>query len=85
MEQRRRRHLWQRRNEGVEPRRVVPWLPRLVFSDSGKRVWAYTKTGRKLPNGKPEYRYVQGLANRGDDRLRVCRQLAAYDPGEATR
>lgn len=58
---------------------------RLVFSDGGKRVWAYTKTGRKLPNGKPEYRYVQGLANRGDDRLRVCRQLAAYDPGEATR
>lgn len=57
---------------------------RMVFSVSGKRVWAYTKTGRKLPNGKPEYRFVQGLANRGDDRLRVCRQLKDYDPGPAT-
>lgn len=56
---------------------------RMVFSDSGKRVWAYVKTGRKV-NGKPEYRFVQGLANRGDDRLRVCRQLRNYDPGEAT-
>ena len=55
---------------------------RMVFSDSGKRVWAYTKTGRTV-NGKPEYRFVQGLANRGDDRLRVCRQLNSYDPGPA--
>lgn len=54
---------------------------RMVFSDGGKRVWAYTKTGRKLPNGKPEYRFVQGLANRGDARLAVCRQLATYNPG----
>jgi len=57
---------------------------RMVFSVGGKRVWSYTKTGRKLPNGKPEYRYVPGLANRGDDRLRVCRQLKTYDPGPAT-
>lgn len=56
---------------------------RMVFSDSGKRVWSYVKTGRKLPNGKPEYRFVQGLANRGDDRLKVCRLLRNYDPGEA--
>lgn len=58
---------------------------RMVFSDGGRRVWAYRKTGRKLANGKPEYAYVKGLANRGDGRLAICRQLSAYDPGEATR
>ena len=37
---------------------------RLQLSDSGKLVWSYVKTGRTLPNGKPEYKFVQGLANR---------------------
>lgn len=37
---------------------------RLAVSDSGKPVWSYVRTGRKLANGKPEMRFVQGLANR---------------------
>lgn len=45
---------------------------RLARADSGKRVWSYAKTGKKLPNGKPEYRFVQGLANRRDAEARLC-------------
>ena len=37
---------------------------RLGVSDSGKPVWSYVRTGRMLPDGKPEMRFVQGLANR---------------------
>lgn len=45
---------------------------RLAFSDSGSRVWSYVKTGKMLPNGKPEYRFVQGLANRRDAEYQLC-------------
>lgn len=45
---------------------------RLAFSDSGVRVWSYVKTGRKLPNGKAEYRFVQGIANRRDAEQALC-------------
>lgn len=45
---------------------------RLELSDSGRRIWSYVKTGRTLPNGKPEYRFVQGLANRRGDEHRMC-------------
>lgn len=45
---------------------------RLELSDSGRRIWSYVKTGRTLPNGKPEYRFVQGLANRRGDERRLC-------------
>lgn len=45
---------------------------RLAFSDSGRHVWSYVKTGRTLPDGKPEYRFVQGLANRRDAEYRMC-------------
>ncbi len=44
---------------------------RLAFSDGGKRVWSYVKTGRVV-NGKPEYRFIQGLANRRDAEHRIC-------------
>lgn len=46
---------------------------RLAFSDSGRRVWSYVKTGRMLPNGKAEYRFVQGLARRRDAEYQLCR------------
>lgn len=45
---------------------------RLAFSDGGSRVWSYVKTGKMLPNGKPEYRFVQGLANRRDAEYQLC-------------
>ena len=45
---------------------------RLEFADDGHRIWSYVKTGRTLPNGKPEYRFVQGLANRRGDEHRMC-------------
>lgn len=45
---------------------------RLEFGDDGRRVWSYVKTGRTLPNGKPEYRFVRGLANRRGDEHRTC-------------
>lgn len=45
---------------------------RLAFSDAGRRVWSYVKTGKTLPDGKPEYRFVQGLANRREAEYRMC-------------
>ena len=45
---------------------------RLAFSDGGSRVWSYVKTGKMLPNGRPEYRFVQGLANRRDAEYQLC-------------
>ena len=45
---------------------------RLAFSDGGSRVWSYVKTGKMLPNGKPEYHFVQGLANRRDAEYQLC-------------
>jgi GH24 family phage-related lysozyme (muramidase) len=45
---------------------------RLAYADDGKRVWSYVKTGKVLPNGKPEYKFVQGLANRRDAEYKLC-------------
>jgi lysozyme len=45
---------------------------RLAFSDGGSRVWSYVRTGNLLPNGKPEYRFVRGLANRRDAEHQLC-------------
>lgn len=44
---------------------------RIAFADSGSRVWSYVKTGRTV-NGKPEMRFVQGLANRRDAEVQMC-------------
>lgn len=44
---------------------------RLAFSDSGNRVWSYVKTGKTI-NGKPEMKFVQGLANRRDAEVKMC-------------
>lgn len=46
---------------------------RMAKSDSGKRVWSYVKTGR-IVGGKPEYQFVQGLANRRDSEAELCMQ-----------
>lgn len=44
---------------------------RLAFSDSGNRVWSYVKTD-KIVKGKPEMKFVQGLANRRDAEVKMC-------------
>lgn len=48
-----------------------------TFGHDGRRIWSYTKTGKTLPNGKPEMQFVRGLANRRDDALRMCMRGAA--------
>ena len=45
---------------------------RLAVSDGGQPVWSYVRTGRTLPDGRPEMRFVQGLANRRADETRQC-------------
>lgn len=54
---------------------------RLAYSDAGRPVWASTRTGRTLPNGKPEMIFVQGVHNRRVAEMKVCRQLSSYKPG----
>ena len=44
---------------------------RLAYSDSGNPVWSYVKTGRTV-NGKPEMRFVRGLANRRNAEFQNC-------------
>lgn len=44
----------------------------LAFTPAGTPNWASVKTGKILPNGKPEYKFVQGLHNRGIDRVNNC-------------
>ena len=44
---------------------------RLYQSDAGKPVWSYVKTGRTVA-GKPEMKFVQGLANRRQAEFRYC-------------
>lgn len=45
---------------------------RMSRSDDGKPVWSYVRTGRKLPDGKPEMRFVQGVANRRNAETGRC-------------
>lgn len=45
---------------------------RMSLSDAGKPVWSSVRTGKLLPNGKPEMRFVQGLANRRADETQNC-------------
>lgn len=52
---------------------------RLGLSDSGRPVWSYVRTGRMLPGGQPEMRFVQGLANRRAAETAVC--LAGLEGG----
>ncbi|MFT3720424.1 lysozyme [Pseudorhodoferax sp.] len=45
---------------------------RLARGDDGRLVWSYVRTGRVLPDGRPEMRFVQGLANRRADEAATC-------------
>lgn len=45
---------------------------RLELGDDNQRVWSYVRTGRTLPNGKPEMKFVQGLANRRGSERGLC-------------
>lgn len=45
---------------------------RLYESDGGSPVWSYVRTGRKLANGQPEYRFVRGLQNRRRAEAQLC-------------
>jgi lysozyme len=44
---------------------------RIYLSDAGKAVWSYVKTGRII-DGKPEYKFVHGLANRRQAEYNYC-------------
>ncbi|GGK08705.1 lysozyme [Luteimonas terricola] len=45
---------------------------RLYVSDGGRMVWSYVKTGKRLANGQPEYRFVRGLQNRRRAEDKLC-------------
>ena len=45
---------------------------RMAVSAIGKPVWSYVKTGRLTPDGKPEYKFVPGLAKRRSAEFRFC-------------
>jgi lysozyme len=45
---------------------------RMQLADSGKPVWSYSPTGRKLRNGQPEYVFVRGLFNRRGAERQLC-------------
>lgn len=45
---------------------------RLSVSDAGKPVWSFVRTGKMLPDGKPEMKFVKGLANRRADETNRC-------------
>jgi GH24 family phage-related lysozyme (muramidase) len=38
----------------------------------GKPVWSSVRTGKTLPNGKPETKFVQGLYNRRLEEAKLC-------------
>ncbi len=44
----------------------------LQTNDYGRPAWSFIKTGKRLSDGSPELRYVQGLANRRADERRIC-------------
>lgn len=45
---------------------------RIALSDTGRPVWSSVRTGRTLPSGRPEFRFLQGLFNRRQDEVRWC-------------
>lgn len=47
---------------------------RIYQSDTGKAVWSYVRTG-KIIDGKPEMKFVQGLANRRMAEYKLCMGL----------
>ena len=47
---------------------------RIYQSDTGKPVWSYVRTG-KIIDGKPEMKFVRGLANRREAEYKLCMGL----------
>ena len=45
---------------------------RIAINAEGRPAWSFVRTGKLLPNGKPEFRFVQGLFNRRQDEVRAC-------------
>ena len=45
---------------------------RMARDNEGRPVWSSVRTGRTLPNGKPEFRFLQGLFNRRQDEAKWC-------------
>lgn len=61
-------------SQAMEAWKVGNWevgCRRLAFSDGGTPVWSYVKTGR-IVNGKPEMKFVRGLANRRQAEYADC-------------
>lgn len=44
---------------------------RIYVSDGGSPVWSYVKTGRYV-SGKPQYKFIRGLANRRKAEYQLC-------------
>jgi GH24 family phage-related lysozyme (muramidase) len=44
----------------------------LAYTPNGNPNWSSVKTGRMLPNGQPQYRFVQGLHNRRKAEAKLC-------------
>lgn len=44
----------------------------IAYTPDGQPNWSSVKTGRVLPNGKPELRFVQGLHNRRLAEMAMC-------------
>ena len=45
---------------------------RIALDDADRPIWSSVKTGRTLPNGKPEMKFIPGLANRRQAERRYC-------------
>lgn len=45
----------------------------LAYTPDGKPNWSSVQTGRRLPDGRPELRFVQGLHNRRMAEARMCK------------
>jgi len=52
----------------------------LAYTPNGQPNWSLVKTGRMLPNGQPEYRFVQGLHNRRKAEMALCNKPDAPQP-----
>lgn len=52
--------------------RLVDGCRAIANGPDGKPVWSYVKTGKRLPNGEPEMRFVQGLYNRRLEEAVLC-------------
>lgn len=52
--------------------RLVDGCRAIANGPDGKPAWSYVKTGKKLPNGDPEMKFVPGLYNRRLAEVQLC-------------